>query len=184
MNKLAFKEAIWQLYCTPFLSLVQGRTMHVAVDSLWRNHLVKRGGQLPSHDPPGSALGLINNFVISFPCLRKHSSKTWTDQAMAPLPFRAVPTRCIPWPQLNFCYFAITPLYTPVTLLPPVLSSWLHASVRLPAIQGLLHITIRSWQCTPVVIKFYHYCSPLPVTLANTCAHTQPFDEHTICLMA
>ena len=49
-----FEGAIWQLYCTPLPFLVQCRWTHVVGNSLWRNHLVEKGSQLPPC-PPGSA---------------------------------------------------------------------------------------------------------------------------------
>ena len=48
-------------------------------------------------------------------------------------------------PQLHFCYLPVTLAYTPVTFLQPLLSSWIRASVTLPAIQG------------PEGIKIHHY---------------------------
>ena len=127
---------------------------------------------------------LIKNFVYRFPCPRIHSSKSWTDEAMSQLHFRAYSLHSMP--QLHFYYFPVTPPCTPVTLLPPLLSSWRRASVTLPAIQSLPQVTIWSWQCIAVGIKFHHYCNPTPVTLANASAHTytHPVDERAICLMA
>ena len=78
--------------------------------------------------------GLINNFVICLPCPRIHCSKPWTYEAMPPLHFRAYSLHFMP--QLHFYYFLVTPLYTPVTLLSPLISSWLCASITLSAIQS------------------------------------------------
>ena len=77
----------------------------------------------------------------------------------------------------TFTIFQLHPVHYCYTSL---LLSWFRASVTLLAIQGLLHITIWSWQCTPVSIKFHHSCSPAPVTLAN--AHTRGH-AHTHTLM-
>ena len=44
--------------------------------------------------------------------------------------------------QLCFCSFPVILLYTHVTLLPPLSSSWLSAFVTLPAIPGFQHVTV------------------------------------------
>ena len=139
-----------------------------------------------SHNPFTNRL--IINFVITFPCPRKHCSKPWS-HALVTLPCLLI---AFPYSQLHYCSFPCTLPCTPVTLLSPRPLSWLCASVTLPAIQGLPHVTISSYhaipssrQCRPVGIKVYHNCSPAPVKLATRMqahmhAHTHTYTHvHT-----
>ena len=62
---------------------------------------------------------------------------------MKPCPhYTFVLTRCVSMPLLHFYSFSVHSCYA----FPPLALSWLHASVTLPAIPSLLHVTILSYQ--------------------------------------
>ena len=72
-----------------------------------------------------------------------HLSKPWSH---APITLLCLYTRRISMPTVTILFFHVTLQWTPVTLFSPQFSSWLCASVALPAIPGFLHVTIWSYQ--------------------------------------